>query len=474
MLNIPEYKNAEAVFRFFEEITKIPRGSGNTGPIAEYLVRFATERGLYVRRDEFDNVIIKKPASPGREGRPAVIFQGHTDIVAEKLPELKKDMTREGVEIYRDGDFIRARGTTLGGDDGVAIAYALAVLDSDEIEHPAFEALFTSDEETGLTGATGLDPFDLEGRLLVNIDSDDEGVFTVGCAGGVRVDVRLPVARESFGDVFYRISLSGLQGGHSGIEINRGRENALKLLGGLLSELERDFRVVSFTGGNADNAIPRDAEAVVAVCGGFSKQDLETIGGYAARFAECEPDMAVDVSEAACGDALTFADGRRLVELICELPSGVIGMSRDIEGLVETSLNMGVARLSEGALEISFSVRSAKGSEKEALVSRVRAIATSKGATVGERGAYPAWEYRAESYLRDLACEVFRDVYGRDAEVLIIHAGLECGILSGKIEGLDAISLGPDNYDIHTTEEHLSISSTARVWDYLLELLKRI
>ena len=475
MLNIPEYKSAEAVFRFFEEVTRIPRGSGNTGPIAEYLVKFAKERGLYVRRDEFDNVVIKKPASKGREDRPAVIFQGHTDIVAEKLPELDKDMLREGVDIYRDGDFLRARGTTLGGDDGVALAYALAVLDSDEIEHPAFEALFTSDEETGLTGATGLVPFDIEGRLLINIDSDDEGIFTVGCAGGVRVDINLPVVRECYGDRTYRISLSGLAGGHSGIEINKGRENAIKLLFTLLSRLSGDFRLVSISGGNADNAIPRDAEAIIATSGELCGVDAALIESFAAEFAERENGMRVVAEAVECGNAaLTEKCGRTLIDMACALPTGVIGMSRDIEGLVETSLNMGITRLCDDHLELSFSVRSAKGAEKEALVARVKAIAEAAGATVGERGSYPAWEYKKDSYIRDLACEVFRDVYGREAEVLIIHAGLECGILSGKIEGLDAISLGPDNFDIHTTEEHLSISSTARVWEYLKALLKRI
>ena len=475
MLNIPEYKNAEAVFRFFEEVTRIPRGSGNTGPIAEYLVNFAKERGLYVRRDEFDNVIIKKPASKGREDRPAVIFQGHTDIVAEKLPELKKDMLCEGVDIYRDGDFLRARGTTLGGDDGVALAYALAVLDSDEIEHPAFEALFTSDEETGLTGATGLDPFDIDGRLLINIDSDDEGIFTVGCAGGVRVDIRLPVMRETYGDRKYRISLSGLAGGHSGIEINKGRENAIKLLAELLARLSGDFRLVSLSGGNADNAIPRDAEAIIATVGELSDENREKIDSLAKEYQSRESGIGAVAELVDCeAAALSEESGRRLIEMMCALPTGVIGTSRDIEGLVETSLNMGIARLTEAELELSFSVRSAKGAEKEALVARVRAIAEAAGATVSERGAYPAWEYKKDSYVRDLACEVFREVYGREAEVLIIHAGLECGILSGKIEGLDAISLGPDNFDIHTTEEHLSISSTARVWEYLKALLKRI
>lgn len=466
---------ARSVFRFFLEISEIPRGSGNTAPIADYLVNFAKERGLYVRRDSADNVIIRKAATEGYERRPTVIFQGHTDIVAEKLQTLDKDMTREGVEVYRDGDFLRARGTTLGGDDGVALAYALAVLDSTDIPHPEFEAIFTSDEEVGLLGAVALDTSDIRGRMMINIDSDDEGVFTVGCAGGMRVDLSLSTKREACEGTRYKITVSGLLGGHSGVEIDRGRENAIKILGETLGSLGDKIRLISLSGGNADNAIPRECEATVVASTPINNDELSLIESIKNTYIKTENDIMITVCECN-GDVLALDEEstRAAVSLITSEPSGVIAMSEDIPGLVETSLNMGIARLTEGELSLSFSIRSAKAAEKAALGERVRAIAAKHGAASSEHGSYPAWEYRKVSPLRDTMCRVYEKMYGKAPTVVTIHAGLECGIFSDKIEGLDCVSIGPDNFDIHTTEEHLSISSTERVWDYLKEVLKNI
>lgn len=466
---------ARSVFRFFLEISEIPRGSGNTAPIADYLVNFAKERGLYVRRDSADNVIIRKAATEGYERRPTVIFQGHTDIVAEKLQTLDKDMTREGVEVYRDGDFLRARGTTLGGDDGVALAYALAVLDSTDIPHPEFEAIFTSDEEVGLLGAVALDTSDIRGRMMINIDSDDEGVFTVGCAGGMRVDLSLSTKREACEGTRYKITVSGLLGGHSGVEIDRGRENAIKILGETLASLGDKIRLISLSGGNADNAIPRECEATVVASTPINNDELSLIESIRNKYIKTENDIMITVCECN-GDVLALDEEstRAAVSLITSEPSGVIAMSEDIPGLVETSLNMGIARLTEGELSLSFSIRSAKAAEKAALGERVRAIAAKHGAASSEHGSYPAWEYRKVSPLRDTMCRVYEKMYGKAPTVVTIHAGLECGIFSDKIEGLDCVSIGPDNFDIHTTEEHLSISSTERVWDYLKEVLKNI
>ncbi len=466
---------ARSVFRFFLEISEIPRGSGNTAPIADYLVNFAKERGLYVRRDSADNVIIRKAATEGYERRPTVIFQGHTDIVAEKLQTLDKDMTREGVEVYRDGDFLRARGTTLGGDDGVALAYALAVLDSTDIPHPEFEAIFTSDEEVGLLGAVALDTSDIRGRMMINIDSDDEGVFTVGCAGGMRVDLSLSTKREACEGTRYKITVSGLLGGHSGVEIDRGRENAIKILGETLASLGDKIRLISLSGGNADNAIPRECEATVVASTPINNDELSLIESIKNTYIKTENDIMITVCECN-GDVLALDEEstRAAVSLITSEPSGVIAMSEDIPGLVETSLNMGIARLTEGELSLSFSIRSAKAAEKAALGERVRAIAAKQGAASSEHGSYPAWEYRKVSPLRDTMCRVYEKMYGKAPTVVTIHAGLECGIFSDKIEGLDCVSIGPDNFDIHTTEEHLSISSTERVWDYLKEVLKNI
>ncbi len=471
MLNIPEYKDAERVFYFFEEISKIPHGSGNTGKIADYLVNFAKARGLEYARDEFDNVVIRKGAVAGYENRPAVVLQGHLDMVAEKVPGSLIDMESEGLEIYRDGDFLRARNTTLGGDDGVAIAYALALLDSSDIPHPDIECVFTSDEETGLIGAVNIAPEMVGGRLLINIDSDEEGIFTVGCAGGMRSDAVLNIKREEESERrVISLTLGGFKGGHSGVEIDKGRENAIKVIFTVLAEC--GARLISVSGGNADNAIPRTCDVKIVA----DKTALTTALERAkARHAECEPDICYTVSESyERVSLLTAESSQKAIDLINELPSGIIAMSKDVPGLVETSLNLGIIRLEGDRLSASFSVRSAKGEEKARLGKRLEGIAKKYGAEYSERGHYPAWEYREDSHLRDVMIDVYKKMYGKAPEVVIIHAGLECGILSEKLEGLDSVSIGPDNFDIHTTEEHLSISSTARVWDFLKNVLKEI
>lgn len=473
MLSIPEFKNIERVVRHFEAISSIPHGSGNTGHIADYLVEFAKARGLEYYRDEADNVVIRKPATKGYEDRPAVIIQGHLDMVEAKTADCTIDMKTEGLLLYRDGDFIRARGTTLGGDDGVALAYAMAVLDSEDIEHPDFEAVFTSDEEIGLLGAVALSPEAVKGRLLINIDSDAEGVFTVGCAGGVRSDITFPVCRRECNESVYALSLSGFRGGHSGVEINKGRENAIKAIGSLLLRVP-DVKILDISGGNADNAIPRSAE-----CRFASSLDIEALGRVfregMKKYLEKEPEAVISLAQAKNDKApLTESSTQQLLGLIRELPVGVVAMSTDIVGLVETSLNLGILALGENEAEISFSVRSAKGSEKEKLCRTLRKIAEGCGASYSEHGAYPAWEYKPQSHLCDVMKRVYEDMYGKSPEIIIIHAGLECGIFSEKLEGVDCVSIGPDNYDIHTTEERLSLSSLSRVWDFLLEVLKNI
>ena len=471
MLNFPDLGGAKPVFDFFVEFSKVPRGSTHTSAIAEYLVNFAAARGLEDRRDSHDNVIIKKPATRGYEDRPTVILQGHTDMVLAENDECRIDLLTDGLELYVDGDFLRARGTTLGGDDGVAMAYALALLDSSDIPHPAIEAVFTSDEEIGLLGAVGLDTSDLRGRLMLNIDSDAEGIFTVGCAGGMRVDIGLPVNRSVKANEAYKLTVSGFKGGHSGVEIDKGRRNAIKALGYGLSLCE-GISIVTMGGGNADNAIPRSAECIF-IGGDVFSVDFE--GALKGEFGEIEGDMSVTLTKVE-GDFLGCdkESTSKIISLINECPSGVIRIMEDIEGLVETSLNLGILAMSEGECEISFSVRSAVGKEKRKLAERLKEIADAHGASFGMHGDYPAWEYRKESHLRDVMCETYRDMYGKDPIVMTIHAGLECGIFSDKMEGLDCVSIGPDNFDIHTTEERLSISSTVRVWEYLLEVLKRV
>ncbi len=470
MLNLPEVGTARAVFDFFEKISEIPHGSANTDKIADYLVSFARERSLEYYRDEANNVIIKKPASPGYEGRPTVILQGHTDMVEAKSADCNIDMKNEGLQLYCDGDFLRARGTTLGGDDGIAVAYALAILDSDDILHPPIEALFTSDEEIGLLGATALDPDKTSGRIMINIDSDEEGIFTVGCAGGVRIDVMLPTRVAKKASQATRIRVDGLKGGHSGIEIDKGRENAIKVLGEILRGL--GGTVGEIRGGNADNAIPRWAEC--AVCGVEAEKIDGAIKEAILRYKPTEPDIVITATPVLDALVLDEEDSSRLVSLICEEPSGVVKMSEDIIGLPETSINLGIAEFSEALTTLSFSLRSSKGAEKQKLATRVTKIAENFGASCSSHGEYPAWEYRKSSPLRDVMCRVYSELYGKDAKVVTIHAGLECGIFADKLDGLDCVSIGPDNKDIHTTEERLSISSSVRVFEFLKEVLKNI
>ena len=474
MLNISDHKSVEKVVRFFEEFSAIPHGSGNTSMIADYLVKFAKERDLDYSRDNADNVIIRKHATKGYENRPAVIFQGHLDMVAEKKPEATIDMEKEGLTLYRDGDFLRAENTTLGGDDGVALAYALALLDSDDIPHPDFEAVFTSDEEIGLIGAVAIDPSLIKGRLLINIDSDEEGVFTVGCAGGMRSDVVLPVRRTNSENNSYRVKVSGFKGGHSGVEIDKGRVNANKALVEIISKIG-DISIKDIRGGNADNAIPRESECVFA--SSFDHTALINKLGeeLKAKYSDIEPDIEVNVEKVDYLSAgISVEDSGRLISLLDKLPSGIIAMSNDVEGLVETSLNMGILKLGTDKAEVSFSVRSAKGAEKEKLSQRLKEIAQEHGADYSTRGEYPAWEYKKDSHLRDVMKKVYEDMYGTSPAIVIIHAGLECGIFSEKLEGIDCVSIGPNNYDIHTTEERLSLSSLERVWEFLLRVLKEI
>ncbi len=474
MLNVPEYTDASRVFHFFEKICSIPHTSSNTKMIADYLTDFAKSRGLWYTRDTADNVIIRKPATRGYEDRPTVILQGHTDMVADKVAGFNIDMDRDGLEIYRDGDFIRAKGTTLGGDDGIAVAYALALLDSSDIEHPEIEALLTSDEEIGLIGAAALDASVLKGRLMINIDSDEEGIFTVGCAGGVRMDIDLGVEREEKRQKnLYRISVSGLLGGHSGTEIDKNRSNAIKVLEDVIENI-KGIKLIDISGGNADNAIPRFAECVIALDdANFTEKN--TVQNVIDKYSENEPDIKISIEKLSdIREAITDADTAKILNLIKKMPTGVYKMSEDIPGLPETSSNLGIIETESGRVKLCTSVRSSKNAEKQALCKKIRDISEGCGAHVCERGAYPAWEYKKDSHLCELMRRIYVDMYQKEPQIVTIHAGLECGIFSEKISGLECVSIGPDNRDIHTPDERLSISSAARVWEYLKRVLKEI
>ncbi len=461
----------ERVFHYFEQLCRIPHGSGNCAAISAWCVETAQSLGLECERDGVDNVIIRKPASVGYENSPTVILQGHLDMVCEKDPTCPINMETDGLELNTDGEWIWANGTTLGGDDGIAVAMALAVLEDDTLAHPPLEVLFTTDEETGMDGAMGVDGSWLRGRRLINIDSENEGVLTVGCAGGARADITLPVETAPCGWPCVQVRLSGLIGGHSGVEIDKGRLNASVTLGKFLHSLSAEYRLVSLGGGNKDNAIPREAVCVLAT--------QEDITAAATAFAkqnaiETDPDLTLTVTPVKTGEiALASESSRRVAEFLASVPNGIVKMSADIEGLAQTSLNLGVLRLGD-ALNASFAVRSSVGTEKTDLLNTLCDVAASFGGTCTTHSHYPAWEYRAESPMRDAMTATYRRLYGKDMVVEIIHAGLECGLLSEKLDGLDAVSIGPDMQDIHTARERLSVPSVARTYAYVCEVLKEL
>lgn len=474
------------VFQFFEEICNIPHGSGNVDRISDYLVAFAKDRKLEVYQDALKNVIIIKEATAGYEDQAPVILQGHMDMVAVKTPECPLDLQKDGLLLKTEGDLVWAEGTSLGGDDGIAVAYALALLDAKNLPHPRLEVVITVDEEVGMDGARGIDLSMLEGRRLLNIDSEEEGIFTVGCAGGARVDCRLSgKLSEVTGDLIL-LKVSGLQGGHSGVEIHKERGNSNQIMGRILEGLTgfAGVQLVSLQGGLADNAIPREtcAELILSREGESIKQEImELLERYhreiKAELATRDPGFQLrwDICESCTMPALSAGDTRRAALFLCSLPGGVQAMSPDVPGLVETSLNLGILGLEQpegkAVLTAGFSVRSSVESEKAALIAKLRSIAELAGASCSIRGEYPGWQYRVDSPLREKMVNLYREMYGREPEVVAIHAGLECGLLMDKVEDLDCVSFGPNMQNIHTTEETLSISSTERVWEYLVRFL---
>lgn len=470
------------VFHYFEEICKIPHGSFNCGPIADYLVDFAKEHGLEHYRDEANNVIIVKEATPGYEDAPAVIIQGHTDMVCQKTPGSDFDFEKDALNLAVDGDLILAKDTTLGGDDGIAVAYGLAVLASNELEHPRVEVLLTSDEEVGLLGAEACDLSMLKGKMLINLDSEDEGIFLTSCAGGARANMDLPVSRVAKEGVAYEVTVQGLTGGHSGAEIHKGRANSSKLMGRLLFTVRNkaEFAIETLEGGQADNVIPRQTVATVIVEEADAEafeaavKEMEVI--FQNEQSVADPDLNVKVVNLGKKEAkvLDRSSMTQALTVLTLLPDGVQAMSMQIPGLVETSLNLGIMKLEEEVLQLSSSVRSSVGSKKDYLLTQLRTLMEYVGGTMSTHGDYPAWEYVADSHLREVFAEAYKDIYGEEAKIEAIHAGLECGILSNKIEGLDCISLGPNMQGVHTTEERLSISSTERTWKLLVEALKRL
>lgn len=469
------------VFDYFEQLCAIPHGSRNTKAISDYCVTFAQKQGLKYIQDLHNNVILFAPATAGYETAEPVILQGHLDMVCEKDADSTIDMNTDGLRIQTDGTWVWADGTTLGGDDGIAVAYALAILASDSLAHPALEVVLTADEEIGMLGAAAIDVSMLQGRRALNLDSEQEGCLLASCAGGLTACCEIPVTWENTQGLCVRLTIAGLRGGHSGTEIDKGRVNANLLMGRFLYELsgELPYALAEIFGGCKDNAIARTASAEIVIAPDAQAQLLEFISQRSTRYRReneiSDPALSLTAKteETAKRKVLSEQSHRGVLSALLLAPNGVQRMSMDMAGLVQTSLNCGILTLDNDALRLTFSVRSSVDSEKAALTDRLRVLCELLGGSCHITGAYPAWEYRPHSALRELMTKVFLEQYGHPPLVQAIHAGVECGLLSGKLPGLDCISFGPDMEDIHTTKERLSVLSVQRTWSYLTAVLEQ-
>lgn len=468
-----------AVFSYFEEICSIPHGSRNTKAISDYLVSFAKEHGIRYEQDELNNVLMYQEGTCGYEDHQPVILQGHMDMVCEKDADCPINMDTQGLDVDHDGTDIFAHGTTLGGDDGIAVAFIMALLADKSISHPPLEVIITVDEEIGMEGAAGVDLSRFKSRTMVNLDSEDEGIFTVSCAGGARGTIHIPVERRVVYGPCVKLTVEGLTGGHSGVEIHKNRANANKVMGEFLGRVQKlmPLCITKLQGGAKDNAIPRSCQATLIPLG----INIERINDIAQQLQQeiraqyDEPNAIVrgDDVDALGGNALTTECSAKVIALLNAAPNGVQAMSQDIEGLVQTSLNLGVLKLDD-ELTMTFAVRSSVNAEKRELLKKLSDLADFYEGSYSEMGDYPAWEYKKESVLRDVMVDAFTRLYGKAPEVVAIHAGLECGLLSEKLPGLDCVSIGPDMHDIHTSRERLDIASTRRTWELLLEVLKNL
>lgn len=471
---MPEPKK---VFEIFSEFSKIPRGSGNTQKATRFCVDYAKKLGLDYKTDEAGNVIIYKNGSKGYENHPAVILQGHIDMVCEKTAEKVIDFETEGLTLLTDGEYLFADGTTLGADDGIAVGIILALLSDDTLAHPPIEAVFTTGEETGMGGAREFDTSLLKGKTMINLDSEDEHTLWVSCAGGARANIKIPVERTSKkAENTYLVTLGGLTGGHSGTEIDKGRINAVKALSAFLSSLP-DIELFEFKGGLMDNAIPRECTAVI---GTNNTSDLfEKANTFETKLKKICPDeknafITVKECDSENLSPVSVESANNIFGFINEAQNGVIAMSKKIKGLVETSLNLGIMKLCENEMFISFSLRSSVNSEKEKLYISLSECAQNHSGSFSVYGEYPAWEYNEVSPLREIFSNEYEKFYNKKCELRAIHAGLECGIFYDKINGLDCVSFGPDIFDIHTPEEKLSISSVNRVYTLVKNVLKEL
>lgn len=484
MSNILKGLEPERVFHYFEEICAIPHGSGNEKAISDYCVAFAKSHGLWVRQDEANNVVIRKPATAGYENAPVVMLQGHMDMVCEKNKDVEFDFEKEGLKLRIIDDMIYATGTTLGADDGIAIALSFAILEDDSLSHPELEVVITTDEEVGMKGAEALDTNDLKAKYLINLDNEKEGQILTSCAGGMKSHVMMPVRRVEWEGVLATLKIGGLKGGHSGAEIHMGRANANRLLGRILMELSKEMNVgvCEVSGGMKDNAIPREAEAKLV----FVPEDIERameikdvfMAAMKDEFGVADPGIKIElvVENEECTEQMIIhpADMERVLFIYVQSINGIQTMSMDLPGLVESSLNLGIVRTEEDQIVFSWALRSSKKSLKYFMSDQLQYMAEFLGGEYKAVGEYPHWSFRSESKIREIVAASYRELFGKEASIEAIHAGLECGLISEKMPDLDIIAIGPDSIDIHTPDEHLNIPSVERSYRLLCDVLARI
>ena len=470
----------QSVFKYFEEISQIPRGSGNEKEISNYLKKFGEDLGLETIQDEYLNIIIRKPATKGYENAPCVMIQGHMDMVCEKNKDTDHDFTKDPLKLRVEDGMIYATGTTLGADNGIAVAMGMAILSDNSIEHPEIEFLVTVDEEAGMSGAMNLDGSQLKAKYILNLDSEEEGYILVSCAGGATAKSTLPIEYTNIsGDkVGLTIDIKGLLGGHSGMDIIKQRGNSNKLLGRLLNLLSADYDLAKVSGGSKNNAIPRESECIIAVnknsVDEVKKQisDIEKI--FKNELKTSDPGLVIEVSEADVEKVFTPEFKDKVIKMYNLMPNGVQTMSMDIEGLVESSTNLGVVVNSDNDILFESAVRSSVSTLKDDILNRMDLLTQSLKGDFKVESSYPAWEYAKGSKLEEICIEAYEKLTGKKPTIMALHAGLECGLLLSKMNGAEAISFGPDMFDVHTPNEHLDVKSTENTWDYLLTILKSI
>ena len=480
-----ENPKLQLVFKYFSQISKIPRGSGNEKAISDYLVSEAKRLGLEVIQDKALNVIIKKPGTKGYENSPGVILQGHMDMVCEKNKDTVHDFTKDEIKLRVEGDYLYATGTTLGADNGIAVAMGLALLACDDTPHPPLEVLYTVNEEVSMIGAMKLDGSIFKGRYIINVDSEEEGKITVSCAGGVTAIITIDKEYKevSSSKTAYNIGIKGLQGGHSGMEIDKKRGNSNVLMGRVLNHICKNgisYDLVSIHGGLKNNAIPRESECVILIDDNNKEALQKEIGNILDIFKNelktSDPGVILECNkgEETYDKALSDDVKNKIIGVLNLMPRGIQTMSPDIEGLVESSTNLGVVVTNDNDIKFEFATRSSVKSLKEDLNYRMELLSKFMGVKLDLEDDYPEWEYAKNSKLEKICEDTYEEITGKKPEIVALHAGLECGLLLDAIKGAEAVSIGPDLFDVHTPNEHLSISSTEKTWDYLVAILKNI